>query len=68
MVDARRITPKELKERMDAGDGVVVLDVRRASYRESDVKIKGAMRIEPDSLETEYSRIPPGSNVVTYCT
>lgn len=67
-MDAPRITPEELNERMQAGQEVVVLDVRRAAYAESDVKILGAVRIDPDRLEQEYGRLAPGSNVVAYCT
>ena len=65
--DVSRVTPEELNRRMQS-DGVVVLDVRRGSYAASDVKIKGAMRIEPDRIDQEYGRIPPVSTVVTYCT
>jgi rhodanese-related sulfurtransferase len=68
MAEAPRITPEELNRRRQSGEDIVVLDLRRASYAESDVKIAGAIRIEPDSLEAEYERIPAGSTVVTYCT
>ncbi len=68
MTDVPRITPQELNSRVHASDRPVIVDVRRASYAESDVKISGAIRIEPDRLDTEYRRIPDGANVVTYCT
>ncbi len=68
MPDAPRVTIDELNRRMEAGEPVTVLDVRRASYDESDVKVAGAVRIEPDALEQEYRRLPQGPRVVTYCT
>lgn len=67
MADTPRVTIDELNRRMGAGEPVTVLDVRRA-YDESDVKLAGAVRIEPDALEQEYRRLPQGARVVTYCT
>ena len=68
MANAPRITTDKLNTRMQAGEGVVPVDVRRGSYDESDVKIKGAIRMDPDAYKEEYRRIPAGSRVVTYCT
>ncbi len=68
MTDAERITADELNERLSAGRPIVPVDVRRSSYEESDVKMKGAVRIEPDELAERFEQIPAGSEVVTYCT
>ena len=67
MPDAPRVTVDELNRRMEAGEPVTVLDVRRA-YEENVVKVAGAVRIEPDALEQEYRRLPQGARIVTYCT
>jgi rhodanese-related sulfurtransferase len=67
MADVPRISPEEL-DRLRQSDGAVVVDVRRGSYDESGEKIQGAIRVDPESYEREYSRIPKGSTVVTYCT
>ena len=68
MNDAPRVTADQLNERLEAGEDFVVLDVRRGSYERSDVKIKGAIRIEPDALAEEYEQLAAGATVVTYCT
>ncbi len=68
MQDTPRMTPQDLQQRLSAGAAIVPLDVRRGSYNRSDVKIAGAVRIDPDSLEAEFDHIPAGSEVATYCT
>ena len=68
MADAPRVTVDQLKTWMEAGEDVIPVDVRRAAYEESAVKIKGAVRIDPDGIESGYRRLPAGAHVVTYCT
>lgn len=68
MIEAPRIASDELKRLMDAGEDVVVLDMRRASYLESDSRIKGDVRMTREELPEEYTRLPEGARVVTYCT
>jgi rhodanese-related sulfurtransferase len=68
MADAPRITPEELNRRLERGDDVVVVDVRRGSWNESAEKIPGAVRVDPEDYEAESAKIPHGSTVVTYCT
>src|SRR5438093_8513296 len=47
-----RITTKTLKQKMDAKEDIVVLDVRsKTAYLGSTVRIKGAVRIPPEELE-----------------
>jgi rhodanese-related sulfurtransferase len=46
---AARISPRELKSRMDAGEPATILDVRNPkAWDSSDVKIRGAVRVSPD--------------------
>ena len=68
MQESARISPAELDERISSGREIVLVDVRRRSYDRSDAKIKGAVRIHPNSLLDRPDQIPPGSEVVTYCT
>lgn len=64
-----RITKEELKERMDKGEGIVLLDVRAYdSYNGSNVKIKGSQRKDPMAVEGWSKDLPQGKLVVTYCT
>ncbi len=63
-----RVTVEELKRRLDEGEEVTVLDVRRGSWRRSDVKLRGAVRMELDELLRPEGRVPREVRVVTYCT
>lgn len=63
-----RVTAEELKRRLDEGEDVMVLDVRRGSWRRSDVKLRGAVRMELDEILRPEGRVPRDVRVVTYCT
>jgi rhodanese-related sulfurtransferase len=64
-----RITPDDLKRRLDAHEPVAILDARAAdAWHESDVQIPGAMRVPPDDVGQRLSEIPRDRLVVTYCT
>jgi membrane protein DedA with SNARE-associated domain/rhodanese-related sulfurtransferase len=64
-----RIKPEELKERMDAGARVLILDIRNRLDRDTDpVRIPGAFHILPEHLEFESADIDPDREVVIYCT
>lgn len=67
--DIPKTTIQELKTKLDNGENVVILDVRsRGSWRASDVKIKGAVRIPPDELRARASELPFTGEIVAYCT
>lgn len=72
MPDATLITPEELDERMRSGAEAIPLDVRRGSYERSEVKVKGALRVDPAELEQQLGetveRISSDADVVAYCT
>ncbi len=63
-----RVTAEELKRRLDEGEDVTVLDVRRGSWRRSDVKLRGAVRMELEEILRPEGRVPRDVRVVTYCT
>jgi rhodanese-related sulfurtransferase len=63
---AKRIQPDELKELIDHGT-VTVLDMRR-DWDESDLKIPGAIHVDPDAYMEYAGSLPQGRPVVTYCT
>lgn len=67
MIEASRITPRELHEKLGT-DEVVLVDVRRGSYAESEAKLPGAVRVDPESVEDGIEGLPRGSEIVTYCT
>lgn len=64
-----RISAPELKERLDRGDDIVVVDLRSdLSYEVAGVKIPGALRIPPEEFPRRYNEILPNRPVVMYCT
>ena len=68
MDDAPRVTAEDLKRRIEAGEELVVLDVRRGSWHRSDVKIAGALRLELEEVLRPQGRLSPEVPVVAYCT
>jgi len=69
MANAPRITPDELRRRMDAGEDFTVIDVRNPNaYAQSDVIIPEAIRVPLENLEGNLQRIPKNRPVVAYCT
>ena len=63
-----RITPIELKRRLEAGDHIVVFDLRTAlDIATAPSRIPGALEIGPEALQHPYRLIPRDSEVVFYC-
>jgi rhodanese-related sulfurtransferase len=63
-----RITPQELMRKIDAGDKIVIIDVRHALDFESDpYTIPGAIRIPYEQLEN-YPRVESDREIIIYCT
>jgi len=63
-----RITPEELKRKLDAGEDIMVIDVRHALDFETDPAIiPGAIRIPFEQMEGRTD-VPPGREIVVYCT
>jgi membrane protein DedA with SNARE-associated domain len=66
---ADRIQPEELKARIDAGEPVVVVDLRHALDSLPDPRtIPGALRMEPEELQARHGEIPRDAEIVLYCT
>ncbi len=64
-----RITPEELKQKLDAGEDVVVVDLRHSVELESDnVRVPGAMHLDPGEIEQRHLEIPRDRDIVLYCT
>jgi hypothetical protein len=63
-----RITPEELKQKLDSGEEVMIIDVRHALDFEADpYLIPGTLRIPSEQLES-YPEVPKDREVVVYCT
>jgi membrane protein DedA with SNARE-associated domain/rhodanese-related sulfurtransferase len=64
-----KITVDELKQRMDAGDPITVVDVRHPLALELDPEtIPGAMNFLMEEIEHRHQEIPRDRDIVLYCT
>ncbi len=60
------ITPKELKERLDKGDQVVLLDVREP-WEHSLAKIEGSTLIPLGTLPQSMEKLDKEAEIIAYC-
>jgi O-antigen/teichoic acid export membrane protein len=64
-----RISPEELKEEIDSGLPVVVVDLRNRVAIEGDaLQIAGALRLTPEQIEDRHVEIPRDRDIILYCT
>jgi hypothetical protein len=64
-----RITPEELKQEIDAGVELVIVDLRHSMDFEADPEtIPGAFRMDATELEEKNDRLPRDREVILYCT
>lgn len=64
-----RISPEELKERLDRGEEIVIVDLRHPLDVEAEPHhIPGALHLPPDDLEARQREIPRDRDIVLYCT
>ncbi len=66
---APRITKEELLKKMEAGEDLLILDVRNdADYMRSETRLPGAVRVTLDEIEGFAASIGVQRQVVAYCT
>jgi rhodanese-related sulfurtransferase len=64
-----RISPEELKARLDGGEPIVVVDLRHALDFEAEPSvIPGALHLTTEELEARHREIPRDREIVLYCT
>ena len=64
-----RITPNELREKIDSGESVTIVDLRHPLDLLPDPRtLPGALRISPEELETRHDEITRGGEIVLFCT
>jgi membrane protein DedA with SNARE-associated domain len=64
-----RITAEELKQKIDAGEDLVIVDLRHSLDFEADPHtIPGAFRMDAKELEEKDDRLPRDRDVILYCT
>jgi membrane protein DedA with SNARE-associated domain len=64
-----RITPEEVKQKLDAGEDILILDLRDAFEFEMDPRtIPGAFQLSIEELEEQHQKIPRNREIVLFCT
>lgn len=64
-----RIEPEELRRRIDAGDPVMVVDLRHSSDFEQDPEmVPGAVHVDAEELELATFMLPTDREIILYCT
>jgi len=64
-----RITVDELKEKLDSGEELVIVDLRHSMDFEADPEtIPGAFRMDSKELEEKNDRLPRDREIILYCT
>jgi hypothetical protein len=64
-----RITPEELKTKVDSGEQVVIVDLRHSvDFQAAPEAIPGALMMSPEEVEKRHDEIPRDRDIVLYCT
>jgi membrane protein DedA with SNARE-associated domain len=64
-----RLQPLELKQMMDAGEDVFIVDLRHpVDFEANPYSIVGALRISPEELGERHDQIPRDRDIILYCT
>jgi membrane protein DedA with SNARE-associated domain len=64
-----RITVDELKEKLDSGEELVIVDLRHSVEFEANPEtIPGAFRMDSKELEEKNDRLPRDREIILYCT
>ena len=64
--DYENISPRELKERLDAGDSPVLLDVRER-WEFDLARIEGSTLMPLSEIEERFTELDPGAETVVIC-
>ncbi len=64
-----RIAPEDLREMLNAGKSVTVIDLRHPAEIERDgMKLPGALIMRPEDLRSRSGEIPREQEIILYCT
>ena len=68
-VKGDRITPDELKHKLESGEPIVIVDLRHPLDVLTDPRtLPGALQISPEDLESRNSEITRDGEIVLFCT
>jgi rhodanese-related sulfurtransferase len=62
-----RITPLELRAKLEAGDDVFVIDLRSSREIDEDA-IPGALHMTTEELAARHGEIPRDRDVILFCS
>jgi len=66
---ASRLEPEELKNMLDAGEAVYIVDLRHPLELLPDpFTLPGALHFSPEALTARHREIPRDRDIVLYCT
>jgi Rhodanese-like domain len=66
-LEGARISPEELRERIDAGEDLYIVDLR--SGLDNDVSsIPGAIRLKAEELHANSRQIPRDREIILFCS
>lgn len=64
-----RISPEELKAKLDAAEAVAIVDLRHPlDFLPYPQVLPGALRLSPDDVEQRHPEIPRDREIILYCT
>ena len=64
-----RITPQDLRQMLDSGEAVVILDLRHPLDSVSDPRtLPGALRVMPEDVTSRARQLPLNREIILYCT
>jgi rhodanese-related sulfurtransferase len=67
--EVARISAEDVKARLTEGQIITFVDARSASaWAAAVAEIPGAVRVPPDDIAANISKVPRGNPVVVYCT
>jgi rhodanese-related sulfurtransferase len=62
-----RISPEELRQMLEDGEDIVVVDVRNALESAAD-SVPGALRIPLEDMEARQGDIPRDRDIILFCS
>jgi len=66
---AARLEPEELKQQLDAGEQVYIVDLRHPLELEPDpFTLPGAIHFAPDDLTARHQEIPRDRDIILFCS
>jgi len=64
-----RITAEELHQKLEAGEEVMILDLRpQAELAQNPSRIRGALHMSADEVERRQQEIPRDRDIILYCS